>query len=212
MNLYITTMALAAPIKSIHRMVLDSCIDSLLKHCNEDSLRLKGIIVPDWTNPERTTIYRGIPVQSVITRKNNPSSDLKPRDDELLNHETTNVNKRTHQKKHWSKDTAQGENDSDNEHQALFEHMTCNYPCLISDGDIVFDNRDFSALRVQLENHRKSEVILPRSHLVYLHNAEDRKTILLDAMNKWGGIYYKTMHCRKGLINIVVNKVKELWR
>ncbi len=208
MNLYLTTMHIASPDRSVPKIVLDSCIESLFKHFGDATLHLKGIIVPSWTNPENISNYRGVPVQSVVTRKNNPNLSLKPRDEELLSYETTNVNKRTHEKKHWSNNTTQGENDSDNEHQAMFEHMECNYPCLVADGDIIFDNRDFSALKIQLRKHGKSEIILPRSHLVYLHNAEDKKTILLSANSKWGGVYYKTMHCRKGLVNIVVNKVR----
>lgn len=208
MNIYLTTMAIAAPAKSIPRMVLDACIDSLLMHYNEDSLQLKGIIVPDWTNPDKAKIYRGVPVQSIVSRSGNPSADLRPRDKALLEYETTNVNKRTHEKKHWAKNKKEAQNDSDNEHQALFEQMQCKYPCLISDGDIIYDNADFSALKVQLKNHNKSVIILPRSHLVYLHQADDRLSILLNAKNQWGGIYYKTMHCRKGLVNAVVNKTR----
>ena len=91
-------MHIASPDRSVPKMVLDSCIESLFKNFGDATLHLKGIIVPSWTNPENISNYRGVPVQSVVTRKNNPNSSLKPRDEELLSYETTNVNKRTHEK------------------------------------------------------------------------------------------------------------------
>ena len=206
MNIYITTCSLDSKPKSNARIVLDSCLDSFLSMNADSAFTLKGIITPSWKNPNKIKSYKGIPVQTVLTRKlingKEPCVNLAPTDPELLAYECTNKHIRSHD---WA-----SERHSDiDEHQALFEHMKCEYPCLISDGDLLFvANADYKGFVDLLKKEAKSKIVFPLSHLTYLNEEKDRMFILLKVNNFMDGIYYKTMHCRRGLIDKVIAKAR----
>ena len=208
MNIYLTTIFLNDQEKSNRRLILDSCIESLIENKNKNRLKLKGIIVPDYRNPQKLKEYMGIEVQSVRTREGNPDPRLQPQNPELLKHRCTNKHERKiiNRKRHWTRTPEEARNEADNEHQAMFEAMQVESPCLISDGDILFSGNDFSPFIHYLKNLKESKVIFPRSHLIFLKNENDKNRILIDAREVMGGIYYNTIHCRRNLIDKILNK------
>lgn len=206
MNVYLTTVYLNDPERSVRKKILNASIASLLAYQSDPSKNfiLSGIITPSWKNPLNLDSYKGVKVLSVTTRQGCPDPNLGPRDPKYFQYPCLNKNVRKHGKRHWAKTDIQKRNTEDNEHQALLENMQLNYPCLVSDGDIIYDNKDFSILIKLLKKRDKSQVLLPKSHLLYLHKEEDRHHILInpiETFDKLDLIYYKTMHCRRGIID-----------
>ena len=171
MNIYLTSISINCGEDDVRRILLDMCIDSLIKSPISDYLTIKGIIVPEWSNLDNVKTYRGICVETIKTR------DLTLFDPERewdsLEHDcpiVDIVNVRP----------GNGGYVADQEHQVLFENMTIESPCLISDSDLIFNpNHAFINLNNSLKNYDHSFVVLPASHLMYIHDNGDENTILL---------------------------------
>jgi hypothetical protein len=193
MNIYLTSISINCEEDDVRRILLDMCIDSLIKTPISDYLTIKGIIVPEWSNLDNVKTYRGICVKTIKTR------DLTLFDPERecnsLRHDCpivdiVNVRPGT-------------DNVIDQEHQVLFEKMTVETPCLVSDSDLVFNpNHAFINLNKCLKDYDHSFVLLPSSHLFYIHKHDDKNTALIEQTTylKMSRLAFKcTAHFNRGL-------------
>lgn len=170
MNIYLTSISINCGEDDVRRILLDMCIDSLIKSPISDYLTIKGIIVPEWSNLDNVKTYRGICVETIKTRDlthYNPKKSCCSLRDDCPIVDIVSVRPGT--------DCV-----IDQEHQVLFEKMTIETPCLVSDSDLVFNpNHAFINLNNSLKNYDHSFVVLPASHLMYIHDNGDENTILL---------------------------------
>ena len=167
-NVYITTIDLYKPLHDQRRVIQDMCIDGLKTPDVAQYFELKGIITPEWCNPDRIDNYKDTPVQSVETRdlKNYDSHDpWRSRD----NCPVINVSRK------------RGTLLADNEHLSLFENMTIETPCLLLDGDILlYCNSNLRALYDLLTQDVKPEGhSICASHAVYFSCDDDRDKDLI---------------------------------
>jgi hypothetical protein len=174
MNMYITTIDLRSIGHSNVRMagrgtILNACIDAL----THAGVTINGIITPEWANLAGLETYRGIAVQTLKTRDmtnygGDCNMDLSPKgslkDCEIL-----------------CKTERSPQHHGDNEHQTIFEMMEVETPCLISDGDMIMPLLDqiIDILEAVPLKHKRSMILMSISHLIYLHNQEDKDGILL---------------------------------
>lgn len=183
MNVYITTTALSpdSPMPANHRRhshhwkhtLLDACV-ALIKH--NPGLELRALITPERLSAGRKK-YGGVDIQAISTTIGPEHEDYaaaKAVHDSLGNVAQFAACLAGGEVLHLtSNSTARNlEAFGDCEHQLLFERMIVDAPCLIIDGDLLIGRLSLPDLKLD------RSMVINNSSVVYLHNAEDRHSVL----------------------------------